>query len=255
VRGARPRSSALAFAALALAALALSGCETTAEKSAKLEKAALARQRASGGVPGSAGKGLTITTPSKAIRVVAASALRDSEGAAAVVTLRNDSAAAVRDVPIEVTVRDAHGATVYSNATAGLSPTLTTVAYVPAHGQLDWVDDQVQASSPPAAALARVGEGSPAPGGAPALAISGTRLFEDPTNGLGAEGTIANRSTVTQRELVIYVVGRRGASVVAAGRAVLPQLAAGASTRFQVFFIGSPQGARLQVYAPPSTLR
>jgi hypothetical protein len=46
----------------------------------------------------------------------------------------------------------------------------------------------------------------------------------------------------------------RGGRIVAAGRAVLPEVGAGQRAPFQVFFIGSPQGAQLQASAPPTTL-
>ena len=68
-------------------------------------------------------------------------------------------------------------------------------------------------------------------------------------------GTVRNRSTVTQQDLVVYAVARRGGKIVAAGRAVLPEVAAGASVPFQAFLVGEPSGARLEASAPPTTLR
>jgi hypothetical protein len=59
---------------------------------------------------------------------------------------------------------------------------------------------------------------------------------------------------VTQLELVVYAVARRGGRIAAAGRAIVPQAPAGASTPFQVFFIGDPKGAQLSLTAPPTTL-
>jgi hypothetical protein len=41
--------------------------------------------------------------------------------------------------------------------------------------------------------------------------------------------------------------------VVAAGRAVLASVGAGASLPFQVFLVGSPVGAKLVASAPPTT--
>ena len=54
--------------------------------------------------------------------------------------------------------------------------------------------------------------------------------------------------------LVVYAIVRRGAQVVAAGRAIVPEAPAGASTHFQLFFIGDPKGGSLVIDAPPSTL-
>ena len=45
-----------------------------------------------------------------------------------------------------------------------------------------------------------------------------------------------------QQNLIVYVLARRGGQVVAAGRAVLPEVGAGASLPFQAFLVGSPSG-------------
>jgi hypothetical protein len=238
------------LAALALAAVALTGCETSAQKSAKLEREAKAHLAAQ-----PVQKGLQITRPSTLVKVLQAQIVRGSEGSAAVVTLLNSSATALREVPIELTARDAHGATVYTNTAPGLARSLTSIALLAPHSELTWVDDQIPPAGAPASVLARVGQAPAAGGPIPALLAQGTHLFEDPTNGVGAEGTLVNRSGVEQRDLVIYVTATRGASIVAAGRAVLPGAAPGASTRFQAFLIGDPHGARLRATAPPSTLR
>ncbi len=96
---------------------------------------------------------------------------------------------------------------------------------------------------------------SPAVGGAmPRLSVTGVHSFEDPSSGTGEEGTVVNHSRVSQQQLVVYAVARRAGRVVAAGRAVLPEAKAGQSTPFQVFFIGNPQGAKLEVSAPATTL-
>ncbi len=85
------------------------------------------------------------------------------------------------------------------------------------------------------------------------LDVQGAHLAEDPSGSLDAEGTIVNRSSTEQDELVIYAVARRGGRVVAAGRAVLASLRASASLPFQMFFVGDPKGAKLALSAPPTT--
>jgi hypothetical protein len=237
------------LAALALVALALTGCETSAEKSAKLEREA---RVLAAHTP--VQKGLSIARTSTAVRVVSSSVVHGSEGNAVVITLRNASAHALRDVPIALTAKDARGNIVYTNTTPGLASNLVSVALVPAHAELTWVDDQLPTTGPPVSVLARVGEAPVATGPTPTLSTEAVHLFEDPTNGVGAQGNVVNHSSVTQRNLVVYVLARRGGAVVAAGRAVLPLAAAGAATAFQVFFVGSPQGAQLQATAPPTTL-
>jgi hypothetical protein len=243
------------LAALVLAALALTACETNQERSAKLEKAAKQRERAAVARRTLAERVLTITRQSTKVKVTATAVLSSSEGAAAVVSLQNVSNSSLRDVPIQIHVLDSRGASVYTNDTPGLAPALVSAPLLPAHGTLTWIDDQVQSSGgAPASVSVKVGEGTPAAGAAPRLDVEGAHQYEDPTSGPAAEGSIVNHSSVTQRELVVYAVARRAGRIVAAGRAVLPFANAGASTRFQIFFIGDPRSGSLEVSAPATTL-
>jgi hypothetical protein len=244
------RAPALAPLALALVSLALGGCETTAEKSAKLERAAKAHPRAGG----SGARGLSIAHRSAVVKVRAAALVHSSEGTAVVVTLRNTSAHALRGVPIEIHVLDAHGASIYANTVSGLGAALTTIALLPAHGEVSWVDDQIQAAGVPARVHAIVGPAAAVSTAIPQVSISGARGTEASTSESGAEGSVVNRSTVTQHELVVYGLARRGSKIVAAGRAVLQQVPARATVRFQLFFIGEARGASLRFSAPATTL-
>jgi len=230
-----------------LLALALTGCETTAEKSAKLEREA---QRAAHGAL--AAKGLSITRESADVKVLGATLVRSAEGAAAVVTLRNVSSHTLRALPIAITVKGAGGATLFQNNAPGLEAALVSISSIAPHGELTWVDDQVTASGP-ATVQARVGEGASAAGSAPKIAVAGVHPIEDPSNGAGAAGTVGNHSAIAQQKLVVFVTARRGGRIVAAARAVLPEVAAGASAPFQAYFIGDPHGAQLQASAPPTT--
>jgi hypothetical protein len=188
------------------------------------------------------------------VKVTGAVSLHSSEGGAVVVSLRNTSARLLRHVPIAIAVKNAHGSSVYTNSAPGLSPTLVSVALLPARGELTWIDDQIQGAATTGSVKARVGDAPSAVGTLPKISVEGARLHEDPTNGIGVEGTVVNHSTVGQQELVVYAIARRAARIVAAGRAVLPTLSAGASMPFQAFFIGDPRGATLQVTAPATTL-
>jgi hypothetical protein len=229
---------------------ALTGCETTAEKSAKLERQA----KFSG--HGIAAKGLSVTRASTQVKVVQASIVRGSEGAAAVVTLRNYSPQALGTLPIAIVVKDASGKTLFQNDAAGLEAGLASASSIPPRSDLTWVDDQVPASGAPAKVEARVGEAaSVAAKALPRTAVVGLHLLEDPSNGLEASGTVSNRSAIAQRKLVVFVVGRRAGRVVAAARAILAEVPAGSSAPFQAFFVGDPHGAHLQASAPPTTLR
>lgn len=231
--------------ALTLGAVVLSGCETTAEKSAKLERAAKR-------VTVQQEKGLTIERVSSSIEAIDTTVLRSAERAAAVVTVKNRSSTAQRDVPIAIAVKDGAGKTVFQNDEPGLEGTLVSVPAIPAHGTVVWVDDQVPLSGSPASVSARIGQARPV-SELPALAISGAKLGEDPASGWIAEGTVANRSKVAQSGLVLFALARRAGKIVAAGRAIVPQLAPGASAPFQASLVGDAHGASVQVSAPPAS--
>jgi hypothetical protein len=234
--------------ALVLTALALAACESNQERSAKLAKAAKQQEAQAAKRTALAQRALTITRPSTKIKVTSTAIVHGSEGAAAIVTLHNVSSMPLSDVPIQIVVRNTRGASVYTNDVPGLSPTLASVALIPAHGVLTWIDDQIQAAGIPASVRAKVGEGTPAGSAIPRLSLTGTHLSE-----AQAEGNVVNSSHVAQQELVVDAVARRGGTIVAAGRAVLANAPAGSSTPFQIFFVGNPSGARLEVSAPTTT--
>jgi len=236
------------LAALVLAGLTLVACESNQERSAKLAKAAKQQDASAAKRAALVRRALTITRASTKIKVIGTAIVHSSEGAAAVITVRNISGISLRAVPIQIVVRDTGGASIYTNAVPGLSPTLASIALVPAHAVLTWIDDQVQATGTPASVSARVGEGTPVEGALPRLSVAGPHLSE-----AQAEGNVVNSSHVSQQELVVDAVARRGGAIVAAGRAVLADAPAGSSTPFQIFFVGNPGGARLEVTAPTTT--
>jgi hypothetical protein len=239
---------AAGLSSLALALLVLGGCETTAEKSAKLERAAkrvtLAQE-----------KGLSISRPSTTIQVVGATVVRDAERAAAIVTLHNRSARTQRAVPIAITVKSARGATVFQNNAPGLESALVSVPSIAAHATVVWVDDQLPVSGAPARVTAVAGEAPSTATASPALAVTGVRITEDPANGVVAAGTVTNRSKVAQASLVVFAVARRGGAIVGAGRSIVSELAPGAASPFQASLVGHPLGARLAIFAPAANLQ
>jgi hypothetical protein len=237
--------SPASWAALALAALALSGCETTAEKSAKLQKQAKHVTLAQ--------TGLEITRESTDVKVLEATVVKGPEGAAAVVMLQNRSASALREVPIAITVKNSAGQTLFQNNGPGLERALVSVSLLGPHRTVAWVDDQLPASGAPASVSARVGQAPALSASVPALTVERAHLSEDPSNGVVAIGTVSNHSRTAQSALVLFGVARRGGRIVAAGRGVLPSLAAGASKPFQVFLIGDARAAQVQVSAPSTS--
>jgi hypothetical protein len=230
---------------LLLPALTLAGCESNLEKSAHLAKLAHHHQ---------AQQGLSIARASANVRVVGTSVLHAAEGAVAVVRLRSSSSRTLREVPIAITIRDARGRTLYQNDAPGLEAALTSLASLPADGEATWIDDQVPASGAPASVSAVIGEAPATSAPVPTLEVDGLRPGEESaTGGRNVAGTVHNRSAVTQQSLVVYILAKRGGETIAAGRAQLAEVAAGASVPFQAFLAGSPSGGRLEASAPPTT--
>ncbi len=241
---------AAALALAALAAVLLSACETTQEKSARLEKIALKK---AANLPLGA-KGLKIATPSRQIQVLDAVALRSSEATAVALKLRNRSGTAQSVVPLLIDVTGANGASVYSNSTPGLATSLVSASYVPAHGTVVWVNDQIQATAAAKAVKTEVGEGKATHSAAPPVKVSESHLEREPGGIALVAGKVVNPSNVPQRELVVTAIADRGGKTVAAGRSVIPELAAGGTGSFQIFLVGSDSGAKLTVGVTPSTL-
>jgi hypothetical protein len=233
--------------ALVIAALALSACQTTQELSA--ERAKHAKKLV-------AEKGLTIGRENRDVAVGATAVLQDRNGIAVVVELRNRGHAAQAGLPVAIAVTDAKGKALYRNNVAGLEDSLVSMPLLAKGQDAFWVNNQVTAVGKPARVQAKVGAAKgKAPARLPSFGISAIQLQSD-TDGVYAKATIVNRSKIAQRRLTIFCVARKGAKVVAAGRAIVDRLPpAGAKpTKFSVFFIGNPKGAKLTFSAPPTVL-
>ena len=192
------------------------------------------------------------------MRVLERALVTDANGTAAAVVLRNTGAQALADVPIAIAVRTAKRKVLWRNDAPGLEPGLTHAALLAPGQTVTWVNDQIQpAPGKPAAVKARIGGGDPVPSGAQGVHIdvSAAHLEGDPASGVTAVARATNASSLPQKDLVIAAVARRGGRIVAAGRAIVPQLKAHGHEQFQVFFIGDPRGAELSFDAQPSTLR
>jgi hypothetical protein len=236
-----------AAAPLLVAALALSACQTTQELSAQRAKEAkkLVNQ-----------KGLTVSRENPNVAIGITSVLQDKNGIAAVVELRNKGSEPQAGLPVSIAVTDAAGKPLYRNDVAGLEDSLVSMALLAKGEDAFWVNNQVTAAGKPAKVQAKVGAAKgKVPAQVPSFAISGVRLESD-SDGVFVTGSIVNRSKVAQKRLTIFCVARKGSKIVAAGRAILDALpAAGAKpTKFTVFFIGNPKGAKLSFAAPPTVL-
>ena len=157
------------------------------------------------------------------------------------------------------------------------------MALLPAHASGWWVDDQVLASGTPSSVNVRVGTaklaaakagagaaagsggatavgsggaGPPGPDGSsvPQVQVSGVTLGSQELVGPYVEAHVVNHSGVAQHNMPVFAVALRGTRVVAAGRALVPSLAASgaaSSTSFRVYLVGSPAGARIELTPAP----
>lgn len=242
------RRTALAMTT-ALALVPLAGCSSTREQAKKYVQQGNAAFTA---------HGLRVGARSRDVKVLEQVVVRDANGTAAVVVLRNGGAQALTGVPVAIAVKDAHGKAIWRNDAPGLEAGLTHAALLPAGRTVDWVNDQVQPASGTAVAVAaRIGAGTPSPAGARdvRIGVGGAKLEGDPASGVTAVAQAQNRSDIAQTGLVIAAVARRAGRIVAAGRAIVPALKPHGHARFQVFFIGDPRGAQLSFDPQPSTLR
>jgi hypothetical protein len=241
--------SARPFAVACLAVLAISGltaCQSTQSRSAELEKEG-AKQLLSG-------SGVEIRKESTEVKVTSTALLTDPNGSAVVVDLHNSSNENLVNVPILVDVRDAKGKSVYTNDIPGIEPALAAVPYVPAGGDVEWVNDQVLASGRPKSVKVKVGVSSDSYSGPlPEIEVSSPQIEGDPVSGIQATGRVVNATGEEQERLLLYAIARKGGEVVAAGRGAIDHIKAQAKPQhYSIFFIGNPTGADLEVTQFPT---
>jgi hypothetical protein len=238
------RLATLAVALLTPAILA--GCESTQEKSAKLEAegASLAKVEK-----------IKIGAANQAIEVTGKTLLTDQYGTALVVGLKNASPEAQVDVPIAVNVKNAKGKSIYKNNIEGLEHGLVKIPMVMGQEETWWVNDQVLITQKAKSADVTIGKSEESfPRDIPEIEVSEPTLEVDPVSGINVTGEVINKSQVEQIDLLIYAVATKGGKVVAAGRGLIPKLKTDGKPEFyNVYFIGDPRGADIEVFAPPST--
>ncbi len=244
--GAELRRRVLAVAGCGVLTVTAAACESTEQESAKL--AGEDHQT----VPSEAK--LNLGAVNHSVRVSDVTLLSSSGRTAVAVRLTGTSTAAQVNVPLRVSVTGAGGTALYTNDAGGLEPALQRVALL-APGRAEWwVDDQVLITKPASAAHVSVGTGTPARSGPiPALSTSGVELGQQ--DGLSViSGELVNHSSRTQNDVPVFAVAVRAGKVVAAGRAIVETLPGGSTTpaRFQIFLVGNPAGASVELTAIPT---
>ncbi len=232
--------AALVLSGLAVAAL--SACQSTKDRSAELEAKSSTTLLAE--------KGLEIKHRNPDVKVVSTALLSGAEGSnAVVVDLHNDSGKNLTEVPILIEVTNSKGKPFYENDIPGIEPALAAVPYIPAHGDAEWVNDQVLGVGQPKSVKVTVGAGGGAYSGEmPDISVSEPKLEGDPISGVSATGDVVNKTGEDQRRLLIYVVARKDGEVVAAGRGAIEHLKPELKKlKYTVFFVGDPAGAELKL--------
>lgn len=238
---------AVAGALMLFAAAGLAGCQSTKDKSAELE--------AQGSTQLLSEEGLKITHRNPDVKVTSTTLLNGTEGShAVVVSLHNDSSENLTEVPILVEVTNSKGKSFYKNDIPGIEPALAAVPYIPAHGDAEWVNDQVLGVGKPESVKVTVGVGGGTYSGEiPEIEVSAPKLEGDPVSGMSATGEVVNKTGEDQRRLLIYVVARKGGEVIAAGRGAIEHLKPELKKlKYTVFFVGDPESAQLDLSEFPA---
>ncbi len=231
-----------------LLALLLSACTSTQDKAKEAQAAGEALIASQ--------KPLEIPKPSSEIKVVSSFLMTDENGSAVAVDVQNTTKEPVAGIPILIDVKDARGKTIFKNDTFGLDYALNHVPVIRPGETVTWVNDQVLAAGEPKSVKVTVGQPeTEVKGPIPEIATSEPRTNQDPS-GVEVEGTVTNQSQLEQRQLILYAVARSGGRVIAAGRGLVKKLRVDASkpSQYNIFFIGNPSGAEIEVTAPPSVL-
>jgi hypothetical protein len=222
---------ALALAGCGVLTVSLSACQSTQQESAKIGR-----------------EGRQLVAAAGNLRLGAVNhSVRASE-----VRLSSSSSAPQAAIPVLVEVSGAGAKQLYTNATGGLETSLQQMSQLTPHGQAWWVDDQVLTSQSASGVRVRVGSGRvPRTSFSPST-LTSTGLHLAQQAGLSVlAGELVNHTAKALGKVPVYAVALAGRRVVAAGRAVV-----GAPSRstspFQIFLVGNPAGARLELSAAPS---
>ncbi len=198
--------------------LALTGCESTVDAARKISQQ---------GTRAFQTRGLTVTRIDRRIHVISTAIVRDANGTAAVVAVRNTGATAMTDAPIAIDVLGSGRRSIFRNNSPGLETSLTHVPLLLPGKQVDWVNDQVLPAGTPVSVVARVGAGRALGFSPPKIKTRSVQLSYDDVSGWTANGMVDNASRVAQLRLVLYATARRQGRIVAAGRAIVTRLMPG----------------------------
>lgn len=231
---------------MTFAVAGLTACQSTQSRSAELEE--------EGADVLLAGSGLKIEKESTDVKVTSTTLLTDSNGSAVVVGLHNSSDKNLVNVPILIEVLDAKGKSLYGNDIPGIEPALAAVPFIPAGGDVEWVNDQILAGGKPKTVKVKLGASADSYAGElPDIEVSPATIEGDPVSGLEATGSVVNKTGEEQERLLLYGIARKGDKVVAVGRGAIEHMKATTKPlHYDIFFIGNPTGAQVEVTQFPT---
>jgi hypothetical protein len=242
VRSASAKRIALALCPLLV--LGLAACETTQQKAARL---AVRSDRQTDRKP------IAVHRVDRQVKVLRASLVRGSGGAAVAVTLRNAGSTSVNDLPILVGVKNADGSAQPLNGDGHLPYFQAHAPAIAPGEETTWVfttEDKLESAE---SAYAKVGAPSRSPvttaDRVPALSVH----TDSPSSGSDTvQATVSNDTGLPQYDVAVYAWAENGGHLVAAGHAQISDLNEGDESTVKVALIGDPKGADVHVAAPPT---
>jgi hypothetical protein len=244
---------AAAIVALLATVPALAACESSQDKNERLRIAAEKAQQ-------NALKSLSIGKPDKRIQILNKEVINGSDGrVAVVVTLKNTSATAIRDVPIGIAVFGSKGgAPFYSNTEAGFGADLNHLSLIRAGQTFEWINDQVTGGKAAKVAVT-VGKGVDIKNPPPDAKLVNLRWWNDAVSGWTYKGRAVATGGIDQTRLIIYSTVRQGGQLVAAGRSAIDRLAKGGKPQLvavlPVLTVSNPTSGAVTATAPPVSFK
>jgi len=239
------RRISIALSAPALAA-GLAGCVTTQEKNSWL----LLRNA----------RELATETPvlvraeNSAVRVGPIHVVRAAGSATLAVTLTDVVSRPLTDLPISVGAIERGGRRKYLNGKATIDYDDTHVPAIAAGATVSWILPDLH-GIPPGRLFAVVGAArAPASTTTATLPRISASQVGAPTAGR-LRVLVANDSGLPQFGLQVYAVALRDGRYVGAGRAAAGTLEGGHKETVELKFTGTPAGASLELYAPPTIFK
>lgn len=235
----------LTWLLLGALALALPACQSTQDKAKEVQERAA--ELIASQVP------LEIPKPNRDVTVVGTTLISDENGSAVVVEARNTTRQTLVGLPILIDVRDQTGKRSFINDAFGTEFALQHIPLMKPGETVTWVHDQILTGGDPKSVKVTIGQpASTNPPSIPEIAVSPAKIAEDPI-GIVARGTATNKSSLDQKDLVVFAVVRSGGEIVAAGRAGFKNLkATGKPSNYNIYFFGDPTGGDVEIAAPPA---